>query len=109
MHASVLGLLRCSDPKPWHAGGARQLTARQGAPLRQRQAQQPEGRSLASRASTTAVQAAQGAKQLVAPITSGDQSPIPGRRCVASDVSLFSLCVCFGLEDGSPCMALSVA
>ena len=70
---------------PWRAGGARQLTARQGAALRQRPAQQPEHRSLASRASTAAVQAAQGAKQLAAPITSGDQSPIRGTRCMASE------------------------
>ena len=85
MHEAVKSR-QCSDPIPWRAGGyPRQLTARQGAALRQRQAQQPEHRSLASRASTAAVQAAQGAKQLAAPITSGDQSPIPGTRCMASE------------------------
>ena len=84
MHEAVKGC-QCADPIRWRAGGARQLTARQGAELRQRQAQQPERRSLASRVSTAAVQAAQGAKQLAAPIASGDQSPIPGTRCAASE------------------------
>ena len=78
-----LSPLWAADASRLHAGGAPQLTARQAAALRQRQAQQPECRSLASRASTTALQAAQGAKQLVAPIASSDHSLVPGGHCVS--------------------------